>query len=209
MGKLIDLTGRKFGRLTVISRGDNTKNKRIRWHCQCDCGGDALVVGAHLKNGNTQSCGCIHKKGLVERQTSHGMSETAEYATWMHMKQRCDNISDKDYKDYGGRGIEVCDRWRKFENFYEDMGPRPKGASINRINNDGNYEPGNCEWAGGKDQARNKSNNCMIEYDGQIKCLQAWADKSGIPRGTIKYRITHGWTVKQALETPVKGAKKC
>lgn len=157
-----DLTGKRFGRLTVISvshsrKCPNFKGTVLYWKCMCDCGNEAIVPGASLRTGDAKSCGCYQKDRCIETSTTHGLRHTTEFNIWNAMKQRCQNPNNHAYERYGGRGISVCRSWAEsFEQFYADMGPRPVGLSIDRINNDGNYEPSNCRWATAKEQARNK-----------------------------------------------------
>ena len=162
--KKIDLTGQKFGRLVVV--GDSEKRSargHVLWSCHCDCGNDVVVRADNLLKGGTKSCGCYQKEmGILHGKViKHGHSAKATrsrtYVTWQTMKARCLNEKSTSYKNYGGRGITVCDRWlHSFENFLEDMGVRPDDTSIDRINNDGNYEKGNCRWATAKEQAYNR-----------------------------------------------------
>lgn len=154
MSKLKDLLGQKFESLTVVGRAPNNKTGQAYWHCECKCGGSALVRGAHLLSGRTTSCGCY----VREFHTSHGLHGTPEYRAYYNMIKRCEYEDDEAYADYGMRGIKVCREWRdSFAVFIADMGPKPSGKhSIDRINVDGNYEPGNCQWASAEDQERNK-----------------------------------------------------
>lgn len=156
MSKKIDLTGRIFNRLKVISEADKDKHGNIRWACQCECGKSTIVVGDNLRRGLSKSCGCLRRELSKKQFTTHGMARTPTYQTWCHMLNRCRNKKDKGYCNYGGRGILVCDRWLKFERFIEDMGVMPDGLTIERLCNDGNYEPSNCKWGTRIEQARNR-----------------------------------------------------
>lgn len=151
MGKLIDLTGRKFGRLTVTGRDGTQNGKYVHWICSCNCGEKTSVRSAHLRYGNIKSCSCL----ALDNKTIHGMLGTPTYKSWVRMKQRCTNERNLGYKNYGGRGIAICEEWHKFENFFKDMGKRPKGFTIERISNDRGYSKENCEWATMKKQLNN------------------------------------------------------
>ena len=150
-----DLTTQRFGKLLVVSYAGVNQLQKGTWHCVCDCGGSTVVTTGNLRSGNSTSCGCAQVEHIGQLRLSHGhfrkkgMSPT--YVVWHSMVQRCTNPNVKQYKDYGGRGIAVCERWLKFENFLADMGERPVGKQIDRINNDGNYEPGNCRWVTAKE----------------------------------------------------------
>lgn len=153
----IDIVGRRFGRLVVLALHSNARRKPTRadrkWLCRCDCGELTVTRGVNLRSGNTKSCGCM----WWETITTHGHCRTPEYRAWNQMIQRCTNPNSQRYSRYGGRGISVCQRWFRFENFLADMGPRPPGYSIERIDNDGNYEPSNCVWIPRNQQQRNQT----------------------------------------------------
>lgn len=148
----LDLRGKMFGRLFVIAIAGKNKHRKIEWWTECDCGEFFITLANSLLCGDTRSCGCLQR----EIVTIHGYHGSPTYHSWMSMKVRCLNSHTKGYSDYGGRGISVCDHWFKFENFLEDMGKRPPGLTLERVNNDGNYEPGNCVWATYKEQAQNR-----------------------------------------------------
>lgn len=159
--RTINISGMTFGRLTVLSaerRGDSGK---LLWRCRCSCGNETVVRGSHLRVGATKSCGCFNRELMLSKFASHGHTRgkknTTEYNTWSSMKKRCLDPASKDYKNYGGRGISVCERWlHSFEAFFEDMGKKPTGLSIERKNVNGNYEPGNCKWATRDEQNNNR-----------------------------------------------------
>lgn len=155
-----DITGQRFGRWTAIKRIESavSKNRQIMWLFHCDCGTQSIAPAGDKTHGGSKSCGCLKVERSRERRTTHGMAGTPEFVCWRHAKDRCFNKNDKSYANYGGRGITMCERWRNsFENFYADMGPRPGPRySIDRIDVNGNYEPGNCRWADDFVQARNK-----------------------------------------------------
>ncbi len=213
-GKFEDLTGQKFGRLTVIERVIN-KGKRTMWRCICDCPDKNICVVARSNLGrSTQSCGCLRKEKNAEMRLKHGFdrrkNQKSIYVTWAAMKDRCYNPHNSRYVGYGGRGIEVCGRWRDdFEAFYEDVSKLPhygeKGYSLNRIDNDRNYELSNVEWATNKKQANNRRTNHTITYNGQTCTLAEWAEKLNMNYSTLNRRINKlNWTIEKALKTPVK-----
>lgn len=160
--KLVDITGQRFSRLIVLGIAGRVKNGRVVWSCRCDCGNEITAYGYNLSSGNTNSCGCYHREIDRAFHLTHGEADkrngkaTNEYMSWAAMIQRCTNPNNHAYRRYGGRGIKICKRWRKFENFIADMGRRPTGKSLDRKDNDGNYSPANCEWATPKQQANNR-----------------------------------------------------
>tara|TARA_R110000868_G_scaffold13848_3_gene64357 strand:- start:8415 stop:8933 length:519 start_codon:yes stop_codon:yes gene_type:complete len=165
MSRIINLTGIRFGRLLAISLAGRDNGNQCYWNCICDCGNNIKTRATCLRSGDTQSCGCLRNERIRKALNKHGESssikKTTEYISWFGMKQRCYNTNFRQYKDYGGRGIKVCERWKEsFVNFLEDMGRKPSPQhSLDRINNDGNYEPSNCRWATRSEQQNNKRNN--------------------------------------------------
>jgi hypothetical protein len=187
----IDLSGQRFGKLIIISRAANDKYHHKRWLCRCDCGVIKEMNEFPIVSGRSQSCGCIHKNLFKERILKHGMHKSPEYRAWQDMKDRCYNINNERYCDYGGRGIKVCERWLVFENFLEDMGFRPGNEfSLDRYpNNDGDYEPDNCRWGTDEQQSRNKRSNTLLRYNGEEMILSDWANKLGVPSSTLCYHL--------------------
>lgn len=201
-----DLTDQRFGRLLVLGYAGSRK-KKAQWLCQCDCGRKTIVDRGNLLSGCSQSCGCLHNELLSKQNTTHGMSHRVpEYGVWSAMLSRCDNPKNRQFHDYGGRGITVCERWRSFENFYADMGPRPTAQhSIDRIDVNGNYDPSNCRWATKLVQANNARSNIPLTHDGRTMNLTEWARELGIKKITLYDRIHKlGWSIERALATPTR-----
>lgn len=191
--------GRRFGRLVVL-KFHSTDGKNSRWLCRCDCGKRKKVLRNGLVRGTTASCGCLQQ----EARTSHGMSGSPEYSQWADMVQRCNPDPESQYfENYAGRGIKICKRWRKFVNFFADMGKRPTPKhSLGRIDNDGDYKKSNCRWELPDQQARNKRGNVFLTAFGKTQCLKDWATEIGVAHQTIQHRIgALGWSVEKALST--------
>ena len=206
MTKMIQIdNGQRFGRYQVIERVANY-DCRPHYKCKCDCGNERVVSGKYLRKGLSKSCGCFGAEQRKLASTKHGHSprkgHSKEYTSWCNMKNRCYDVKNKQYADYGGRGIIVCDRWlNSFENFLQDMGIKPKkGYSLERIDNNGNYCPENCKWATPLEQGRNQRTNINVTYQGETKCIAEWAEKTGISYGKLHYRITNGKDISKCFE---------
>lgn len=204
--RIEDLTGRKFGRLTVLGIESSNNKQGVHWLCKCDCGNFAIVSASHLKNGHTKSCGCWLKENSRNINLSHGMAKSRIYTLWRAMKQRCTNPSVCNYYDYGGRGVTVCDEWMDFGNFYEWAlaNGYAENLSIDRIDNNAGYCPENCRWVDVKTQANNRRSNKIIEYNGERHTLSEWGSIVGIRAGTIGERLRRGWPIEKALTMPTK-----
>lgn len=201
MESMASLVGQKFGQLTVITEdGKIGKGNFIAYICLCDCGKAIRTRGSSLSSGHTKSCGCNNP-----RRTTHNQSRTNDYRIWVGMHARCNSGPDSDYyKNYASRGITVCDRWKIFENFIADMGPRPSSKhSIDRINNDGNYEPKNCRWATVKQQRSNTRLNHYLCFKEQKMTIREWSEDTKLPYGIILWRIKKGWSAERTLTTPI------
>lgn len=202
----LDLVGRAYGRLKVVSFAGSV-NQRSTWLCECTCGASIVASGNCLQTGRTKSCGCLKRSLDGTNTLTHGASKTREYRIWQAMKNRCYNPRVTSYPNYGGRGVRVCARWlNDFEAFYADMGPCPQGFSIDRINNDGDYEPGNCRWASRREQARNQRRNRVIEFQGKSQCLSAWANELGMDQSSLRERLER-WPLDRALTYPKLGGR--
>ena len=213
MSRLIDLTGQRFGRLTVVKRMDDgirpNGTKYVRWLCKCDCSNEVIVDGNSLKRQHTTSCGCYLRERSTQVHTTHGQRHSRLYTIWRTMKLRCSNPKTNGYKDYGGKGVTVCEEWQDFDAFFDwaMQNGYSDSLTIDRKDRNGNYEPSNCKWATQKEQQNNKSTNHLLTYNGETKTMTQWADEYRMNFHTLKERIKRGWTVEKALTTPVKKHK--
>ena len=214
--KLIDLTGQVYGRLTVIKRVDDyispSGDRKVQWLCKCKCGKEVIVTGNNLKNGNSKSCGCYNRELLPKINSTHNASNTRLYHIWTCMKDRCYNPKNKKYKDYGGRGIIICDEWindfETFANWAYDNGYVENVSrgecTIDRIDVNGNYCQQNCRWVNQKVQTNNKRNNHYITYNGETHTVTEWNNILGYKKGVLSRRIFSGWSIEDAFTKPVK-----
>ena len=203
------LENQKFGRLTVIREVGRTKSGNALWLCECECGGNKVVSSYHLRNGTTQSCGCIKRGQNLEMFVTHGETGTPLWKLWNSVKNRCNNPNNRKYANYGGRGISVCSEWETnylaFRDWCLANGYR-KGLTIERIDVDGDYSPSNCVFATQKVQQNNRRNNHRITYNGETKTLSQWAEYLGMTYKMLEHRINRGWSVEDAFNIP-KGGK--
>lgn len=201
--RALDLTGQRFGRLVAVCYAGH-RGKRRLWQCHCDCGATTAALAELLRGGYTKSCGCLQREARGASSRTHGRTKSKEYGIWTAMIRRCANPNVKRYGDYGGRGIKVCHRWREsFVAFAAYMGPRPEGATLERINNDGHYEPSNVVWATRREQANNTRRNRLITCGRTTRTLATWSRLTGIRSDTIKERLNRGWTPEEALTRPL------
>lgn len=217
-----DITGRRFGKLLVVSFAESRKTQYVNgpqttsyWKCLCDCGNSHVVSRRNLlKSGNPHTCGCSKIGNKFHFIHGHGGSSTRKagvkvkgktrtYTIWAGMLGRTTRENSPDYPLYGGRGIKVCKRWKRFENFLADMGEAPDWKSIDRIDTNGDYRPGNCRWATSTEQARNTRRTRFVKHEGERLCVTEWAHRTGLPIGTIYGRLDAGWTAERALTTPL------
>lgn len=205
-----------FGRLTVIGnpfrKEVGSKGQRATYvECRCECGNIQVYNLQCLKRGTTRSCGCLRRERSSHCRITHGHAKSThaacslEYSTWTRITQRCNNLHNHKYKNYGGRGIKVCQRWQTFENFFADMGKKPSPQhSIDRIDVDGDYCPENCRWATQKEQQNNRRDNILLSAFGRTQTLSQWAEEVGIKTGTLQYRIARKWPIEKALLHPTR-----
>jgi len=199
MGRFIDLTGQRFGRLTVIGLAPTRTGVKTQWLCRCDCGKTNMPQAATLRNGAATSCGCLRAERVRAAHMTHGLHKAPEYMVWYQMHQRCSNHTHAHYRRYGGRGIAVCKEWQSLEAFIKSMGSRPSLAhELDRIDNDGNYEPNNCRWATRQQQAGNTSQSIRIEYRGDMVCLSEAARRAGAKYQTVLSRYHRGIRTEDA-----------
>lgn len=213
MPKILNLTGHHFGRLVAV-KIDHRRGHMTYWLCRCVCGKNAVVSIAHLRDGHTQSCGCFHKERLDAANLTHGHcakgARSSEFGTWVNIRTRCHNPKNRSYKDYGGRGIFVCDEWiASFQTFFSDVGKKPTSRhTLGRKNNDGPYCKENCRWETTLQQGQNTRSTVNITCFGETHCRAEWSRRTGIPVGAITYRLAHGWTPEEALTTPLRSASR-
>ena len=203
-----DLSGQRFGKLVAIERV-NQKGERPKWLCKCDCGNEKVVSSCGLLNGRTKSCGCLTSEKNIERSTTHGCTKSRLYRVWIGMKSRCENDKRECYKNYGGRGISVCEGWKDFSVFREwalstgyDETAAHGVCTLDRIDVNGDYCPENCRWVTMKTQCRNKRGNRFIEFNGDRKTVAEWSEITGMEYNTLLRRINAGWDAERALTTP-------
>ena len=200
------MNGKRFSRLVVLYEAGNVGGKLL-WRCACDCGNEITARGESLLSNNTKSCGCLQRDKASSRSTTHGKARTLTHRIWCGILTRCTNTKHHSYSRYGARGISVCDRWRSFEAFLEDMGECPAGLTIERIDNNGNYCPGNCKWATPWAQVRNTSRTHLISFNGETLCLTDWAKRLGIVNASLRRRL-RSWPLEIALTKTGKRSKR-
>lgn len=205
MSRMKDIEGRRFGSLTVLELHHRGASGRSYWLCDCDCGNRCVVCGTNLVTGHTLSCGCLQRKVLLDRLTTHGQSKTRLYRIWKKMRRRCNIEDDPAYGDYGGRGITVCEEWEDFPTFkqWADENGYSDKLTIDRINNGMGYSPHNCRWATNSMQANNRRSNRLVTYYGKTQNLKQWAKELGLDYKLVESRIVNlGWSVEDAFNTP-------
>lgn len=202
-----NLISQRFSKLVVKEVARDSS--RVRWKCLCDCGNWSIVSTDHLRSGHSKSCGCLNvartrvmgKANRMHGHTAKG-KPSATFYSWSGMRTRCENPKAKGYHNYGGRGIKICDRWKNFSNFLADMGARPKGKQIDRIDNDGDYTPANCRWVTRIQQARNRRTNTHLTIDGETHTIVEWAEISGIPVNVVYLRLKNHWPTNKLFKSP-------
>ncbi len=207
----MNIEGKKYGRLTVISK-DSTNNKK--WICECECGKVKSIWQSNLTTGRTLSCGCLASEITARRNYKHGGSKERLYEVWENMRKRCSNPKNNRYKNYGGKGVKVCDEWQEYKVFREwayatgyDEFAEYGQCTIERIDVGGNYEPSNCTWKTIKEQCYNRTSNKILTYNGKSQTLTEWENEIGCGKYIIGNRLRKGWTVEEALSIPIGGKR--
>lgn len=211
-----EMKGQVFGRLTVKEEAGRNKQRQVLWLCECECGNVTIVSGVDLRREKAKSCGCMRKENLLKSITKHGKSRTRLYKVWAGIKGRCENKNNAEFYLYGERKIKMCEEWKdNFQNFYNwaiTQGYNEtaiKGeCTIDRIDVDGDYTPENCRWITNELQQQNKRNNHLLTYKEKTMCIAEWEKIKGFKKGLIRNRLKLGWTITQAIETPIYGDKK-
>ena len=207
-GRFIDLTWKRFGRLIAVMRSPNDSNKHSCWIFRCDCGVVKSIRSQSVRIGNTNSCGCLMIEFVTEKQKTHGLSNNPCYSVWHGMMARCYDPKNRNYHNYGGRGISVCERWHSMELFVLDNSPRPDGMSIDRIRVNENYEPGNVRWATDEMQSRNKRDSMNVIFNGEEMPASHASIRLGGSTALISSRLKKGWSLEEAMSSPVKSKRK-
>lgn len=204
--RAVDMAGMRIGRLTVISRAENTRQNKAQWLCECDCGNEVVVSRRHLKDMSTLSCGCYRSDYAKDNNSTHGMKGTRLYRIWSGMKDRCCNPKSKYWDRYGARGIAICQEWLGFQEFYNWSIAHgySKNLTLDRIDNDKGYSPENCRWATYSEQENNRRNNRILEFYGESHTVAEWSRIVGIDQRIIGQRIFYGWSIERALTQKVR-----
>jgi len=215
---LLNPVGEAYGRLTVLREVERVNPRKRQFLCRCECGKEVSLNLNKLRSGHTRSCGCLHLETLAEGRSKrpvvprlkHGLNKTPEHRAWVQMKQRCNNPNRKEYEHYGGRGIKVCTKWESdFTAFLADVGPRPgPGYSVDRIDVNGDYEPGNVRWATAEEQNSNTRVARPVTINGKTQTISAWEREMGLPPGMARSREAAGWSIEEAILTPAVPGKK-
>ena len=204
MSRKAEMINKVFGKLIVIQENGKIGNN-LAYLCKCSCGNEVTVRGNSLRSGNTSSCGCIHKSFVSKLNLKHGMKKSPEYSSWQMMIDRCTNPKSKSWDRYGGRGITVCNEWKDFKQFYNDMGQRPVNHTLERINNSLGYFAENCKWATIAEQNRNTRRTRLLKIGDVTKCVTDWCEHFGVSKRTVSNRINRGkWPIELAVTTPIR-----